>query len=190
MSDPEKNETQAEQTTTLSIARANALALALTPVLIFFLGVPYGLIHGFEGLIQPFADFTNYLLFLPVFLMSIILHEGLHGLGFIFFSEASTQDVKYGIKWEALTPYAHCEIPVRAYSYRIAVLMPTIILGVMPYFVGLLTASPRWAIYGTIMILAGLGDLLALWAIRHVPGEAQVQDHPSEVGCEVIGDQA
>lgn len=176
--------------TTLSMERANTLALILTPVLIFFLGVPYGLIHGFDSLLEPLTQVKNLLLALPVFLLSIVMHEGLHGMGFILFSEATSHDVRYGVKWEALTPYAHCEIPIRAFSYRVAVVMPTVILGVMPYLVGLLTGSPLWALYGITMTIAGLGDMLAMWAIRHVPNEVRVQDHPSEVGCDVLWESA
>jgi hypothetical protein len=88
--------------------------------------------------------------------------------------------------WTALTPFAQCTVPTRARSYRVALALPGLVLGVGPLTIGLLTGGWLATFYGFLMLVAAAGDLLILWILRGVPTGAWVQDHPQQVGCLVV----
>ena len=137
---------------------------------------------------HPFpASVGAAVLFLLAFVSGTVLHEALHGLGHVW-GEASWSNVRFGMHWGALTPFARCTIPSRARSYRLAVALPGLVLGMIPLAAGLWTGHWLTTFYGFLMLVAAAGDLLVLWILRRVPSGAWVQDHPEEVGCIVVAD--
>lgn len=166
---------------TMSMVAANVWANILAiPVLTIYLG-GYILLWGWPtGLSWVWGEFVGAVIILIV---SVIIHELLHGIGYRL-GGASWREIKFGVK--QLTPYAHCEIPLRLAAYRVAVLLPGLILGVLPAVIGLVWGIWLLTLYGAVMSAAALGDALILWLLRDAPPAAQVLDHPSKVGCELI----
>jgi hypothetical protein len=162
----------------ISMVAANLVGLALLPAA----AVPVALhlwVHGGPG------SWVWLVLALPVFLASVAVHEGLHAVGF-FLAGARRRDVRFGIDRKTLTPFAGCRIPLRASAYRLAIVLPALVLGVVPLVAGL-AAGLFWpTLYGAAMLHAASGDAAALWAMRGVRGGALVVDHPSRVGCLVV----
>jgi hypothetical protein len=70
-----------------------------------------------------------------------------------------------------------------AFAYRVSVALPGVILGALPGLMGLMWRNGWLTVYGALMSIAALGDLIVLWLIRSVPGDARVQDHPRAPGC-------
>ena len=120
---------------------------------------------------------------------SIVIHEALHGLGY-YWAGADRSDIEFGFNWSGLVPYAHCAVPLRANPYRVAIALPGLVLGVLPLVLGL--SLGRWWLtaYAFLMLLAAAGDTLLLWIMRGVSGDAWMQDHPSKMGCLVLGHSA
>ncbi|GEM_PF-1384602 len=160
--------------------RAGAL---LAPIALLSLG-PHLALWGLPA--APFPNDPGSILgFCTAFVLGVILHEGLHGLGHVR-GRASWSDVEFGMHWKALTPFAQCTIPTRARTYRVAIALPGLVLGVGPLGLGLLTGTWLLTFYGFLMLVAAAGDLLILWILRGVPAQAWVQDHPQQVGCLVV----
>lgn len=167
---------------TMSIGAANVWALVVAiPVFVGFFGAQayfWGYsdsafsVEGLEGLWA-----------LVIFFLSIVVHELLHGLGY-WLGGAKWSEVKFGVK--QLTPYAHCQVPLKVWPYRFAVALPGLVLGVAPAVIALFTGSWLLMAYGTLMTASAAGDMLILWLLRDVPPTALVQDHPSKVGSEVL----
>ena len=158
-------------------------AALLAPIALLSLG-PHLALWGLPETPFPSAP-VSILLFCGAFVLGVLLHEGLHGLGHVR-GEASWGDVQYGMHWRALTPFAQCTVPTRARSYRVALALPGLVLGVGPLSVGLVTGGWLATFYGFLMLVAAAGDLLILWILRRVPAGAWVQDHPQQVGCLVV----
>ncbi|MEP7287170.1 MAG: DUF3267 domain-containing protein [Chloroflexota bacterium] len=116
---------------------------------------------------------------------SIIIHEGLHGVGYML-GGAKFSEVKFGFLLSKLAPYAHCKIPLKASSYRIAVALPGFILGILPLIWGLVAHSPTITFYSLTMILAAIGDLITLAMLLPINSDLLVQDHPSKPGFQVL----
>jgi hypothetical protein len=94
--------------------------------------------------------------------------------------------IKFGFSWQAMAPFAHCQEPLRTSAYRLSVLLPGLLLGVVPGLLGVALQQPLLVMWATLMLLAAGGDTAVLWAVRKVPSTAQVLDHPKKVGCQVL----
>ncbi len=172
---------------TLSFQKANVVALLTLPVVWLLLFVPYRWIWG-ESLFVPIFDMgvRGFLTAVLLFFAGIFVHEWLHAIGFRLVGKAPATTIRYGFNWKGLAPYAHCHAVMSARSYRIGVALPGIVLGILPAVVGLIAGVWWLAAWGAVMLVSAGGDLAVLLAVRHVPGEALVQDHPSRVGCHVL----
>ena len=130
-----------------------------------------------------FQGTGGFLLFLAVLVVGIVVHEGLHALGWILFAGQARDTIKFGFK--QLTPYAHARQPMPITGYRLAILLPGLLLGIVPALVAIATGSTFLLAVGVFFTFTAGGDFLILWLLRRVPRSARVQDHPERVGCYV-----
>jgi hypothetical protein len=77
-----------------------------------------------------------------------------------------------------------------ARAYRVGGALPGVVTGLLPVLAGLALGQPVLLLVGAFFLMAAVGDLLILWAIRRVPAAAQVLDHPTLPGCLVLRDPA
>jgi hypothetical protein len=159
------------------------ILLFLVPMMALLI-LPYNAIWGLESLLDGMYRFADWPSFLFVILIGVPLHELIHALAWMWFGRISLKEIRFGVK--ALTPYAHCKVPIRARAYRIGAFMPAFLLGFLPYAIGLIGGDGWFTSFGLVFIFAAGGDLLVLWALRGVDGEAWVEDHPSRAGCYVM----
>lgn len=126
------------------------------------------------------------LFILIVFLILTILHELLHATGFMLSSDVGWKDIKFGIIWKGLMPYANTKVPISKNTYRIAILLPVIILGIVPTVYGMIFTNVLIAFVGAVMTGVSGGDLMIIWMLRSIPSDRKVLDHPSECGFILI----
>lgn len=131
------------------------------------------------------ALYSNPLLLLYFMLAMIgmvISHELIHGLFFALYADSNFKKIKLGILWKFLTPYCHCEEAIKAKQYGIVLLMPTILLGLMPLLIGFVISNFFVFSLGIMMILGGIGDIMAFRMVQKVSADTLVMDHPNKVG--------
>jgi hypothetical protein len=187
MSNPPPTTTLDEQQyteATLTPLQVNVLSAPLALGLLLVCVVPYVLVWGPASLIAGLGAMGWWVL--PVLVVAIVAHELLHGLGWKLFGGLAWADIKFGFQWKALMPYAHARVPMTARAYRWGGALPGLITGVLPALLGLAFGQPVLLLLGAILVIAAVGDLMVLWAIRRVPAEVKVLDHPSLPGCLVI----
>ena len=161
---------------TLSARQVNVIGLGLIPLLASLVLIPYA-ITWHEWALSSF----DWLFILLSLVPSILIHEGLHGLGYRIGGAGAT-DIQYGMVWRALTPYAHCQVPLSLNGYRFGVALPGLLLGVIPACIGVVFHNPTVTIFGMAMLMAAAGDLIMLGLLWHSPANARIQDHPSKPG--------
>ncbi len=172
---------------TISFGWANVIAFLIIPISFALFFAPYFWLWG-EFPTDPLRFFSTLGLFgvFFVFLISIFIHELLHGVGYTAVGKVSWSDVKFGFSWKGLAPYAHCKAPMTASAYKTAVALPGIILGLIPAVIGILLGNWGFLLYGFAMFITAGGDIAILLAIWSLDGQTIVQDHPSEVGCQIV----
>lgn len=171
---------------TISLEKANVNALMMAPFVVVALLAPHILLWGFDGLIGWLTSALSAILAVLALVVSIYLHELLHVVGFIVVGRVPRSEVSIGFSRKALSPYAHCPIPMPASAYKAALVLPGLLLGVVPALIGIGTGVSWLTLYGMMMTVAALGDAQIAWLVRRLPGSTRVIDHPEEAGCEVL----
>ena len=138
---------------------------------------------------RPISYLVFFIGFLTTLILGIVIHELIHGLAWAIAGHKPLSAIKFGFQWQALTPYAHYRQPLEVRAYRLGVSMPLIVLGILPFLIGIVTGNGWSAFFGFIFTLAASGDVLVLWLIRGVSRGQLVQDHPTQVGCYLIETQ-
>lgn len=121
-----------------------------------------------------------------IIIIAVVVHEALHGFTWMLAGNLKLSDIKYGIMWKALMPFAHSKKPLSKRAYQLGGMMPGIVLGIIPYGLGLAFGQTELAFFGMIMTLCAGGDAWILWVIRKEPVDALILDHPSKAGCYVV----
>lgn len=161
------------------------LAVVLLPaILLVTLGPFWAMYGGAELWDGASAGFRPWVFF-PAFLVAIVVHEGLHAVGFLL-AGAPRRALHFGMDRKTLSPYAGCRIAVRVSAYRLAVLLPGLVLGVLPWVYGMAAGVGWAAVWGALMILTAGGDAIILWIVRDLDGGTLVLDHPSRAGCQIV----
>jgi hypothetical protein len=169
-----------------SLRHATAIAVGLTPILGVVVLGPYCLIWGMDSLLAATLYFRQLQILLPVVFISIVVHEGLHWMGYVAFAHLPWETVRLGFNPRSLAAYAHSDSPVSISAYRRLVALPGVILGVIPAFVGIAWEGGLITLYGFLMLIGACGDLAILWKIRRVSPDSLVMDPPTRAGCWVL----
>ena len=119
-------------------------------------------------------------------IFGIVAHELLHGVGFRYFGNVPWRDVRYGVHWKLLTPYATTPVPMPIRAYRGATVLPGIVTGLLPLAIGLATGREGWMLFGGLLLGGAGGDALIIWQTRDLAGDTLVRDSATLIGCEVV----
>jgi hypothetical protein len=121
---------------------------------------------------------------LLILIPGIIIHELIHGVFFMIYTKKGLKSIKFGIMPvnKLFTPYCNCIEKIKIKHYRIAVIMPTIIIGIVPAMVSLFIGNLALFIYSIIFIGSGAGDILIIMKTIKEKNNTWVLDHPSECG--------
>ncbi len=163
---------------TISILKANLWALATAGPFAILAAVIYIIKWGALS-IQ--LNLWNVVLFLLLFLISIPVHEGLHGLTWGICCRNHFKSIRFGIMKDSGTPYCHCMEPLHFGSYIAGGLMPFFLLGIILFLISLLLHCFLLLLLSMINILCAGGDTtIALMLFRY--RDAKILDHPTDCG--------
>lgn len=144
----------------------------------------YFFIYGIEFYITlPMIASIFLLMFIGIF-----LHELLHGIGFIVFGKVNANQVKYGFSWKDGAAYARCMKPIKVSAYRIALLLPVIVTGLLPLFISYIIGNGVLLTVSVILTAGGIGDWLIFRSLREDDASQFVKDHPTKVGYFIYTD--
>lgn len=159
-----------------------ALLTGVIPSAVFVL--LSGLLHGWE----KFRD-VDLLLILVVFLISIIVHEGIHGLFFGLFAKNHFKSIEFGMIWKSMNPYCYCGEPLSRKHYLTGLLMPGIILGCCTGMLGLITGKASLILFSVFSLFAAGGDIYIAWMIMKTSQKGREEkylDHPDKPGVMML----
>lgn len=163
--------------------------LAVVPI-VSILALIYVGLWGRANFFTGLGQLTSLPNILPVLILGIPLHEFLHAVGWSIFGRIPIREVKFGVMWKMLTPYAHLRNPIRAFAYKAGAMSPSLVMGLLPYMLGLMNGHAWLVNFGLLFILAAGGDILVFWTLRDVRGDSMVIDHPTRAGCIVMDEES
>ncbi len=156
----------------------------LSAVLMIVPLVPFVLAHDMLALLYGIHPLEV----LVGFVLLIVLHEGIHAIGWKIASGLPWSAFTFGFAWRAMAPYCHAKQPMNVRAYRIGAVLPLILTGIVPWLIGLALADATITVLGTLLITGAVGDIYVLWSLREMPASARVIDHESNAGCVVLLD--
>ena len=157
-----------------------SLVMFAIPILVF------GLLHGFDALWLGLFGSVNWLALFVWMIAAIVAHEAVHAVGWKGVGGLRWNDLRFGLDRKTPSPYCHAKAPMTARAYRIGAALPGIVTGVLPWLLGLIWADAGWTLLGAILVSAAIGDLIVLWVLRSVRGDALMLDHPANAGGYVM----
>ncbi len=139
-----------------------------------------------KELISPVIDlfslFDYPVLFVLALIAGIFLHELLHGIPAAMFAKSGFKSVRFGVYWKYLTPYTHFKETLSLKSYKIVLLTPGVLLGVIPGIAGIVMHNFDVMMFGVIFIIGALGDFMVYERVKSMNNNTLVKDHPKGMG--------
>ena len=179
----EINEQNPGRKVSINLVKANIFALVIMAVSLVVLFVPF--VYIWRGNMSIGGPQT-WGIFLLATVLGIVVHELIHGLTWAIFAKRGWKSISFGIIWNYLTPYCHCDEPMRIRHYQAACLMPFLVLGVLPSIIALFFGSLPLLLWGIIFIAAAAGDIWIAWLLTKENPQSLVLDHPSEAGYYIM----
>ncbi|PIP55093.1 MAG: hypothetical protein COX07_01770 [Bacteroidetes bacterium CG23_combo_of_CG06-09_8_20_14_all_32_9] len=169
-----------------SYTKSNMFSLAIFVFsFVIFTGF-FGLFWGFLYIWNEAENFVfNAFITVPVLIGGIFLHELLHAVTLLIFTDIKISNLKAGVSWINFTPYIHCKHPVSVSVYRRSTAAPALIMGIIPAIISLFTGYVPLLFFGILFIVTAGSDLFSLWKLRKVKSNYLASDHSERAGCVV-----
>lgn len=175
---------------TITVAEANGQAILWTVPPVIALMVVFFLLHPVNGdqLLLELSFGQMAAIFVTLFVL-IFAHEGIHGLVWGIFAPDHFKTISFGVIWKMVTPYCTCSQPLSRGAYFTGALAPTVVLGIIPCIIALVTGSFFLMAVGCLMIIGGGGDIAIVAKLirAHITDPSALYlDHPYECGSVVF----
>lgn len=167
----EKNYTKVEHV--FSAAEASSYGL-LVPLPIMAL---MGVIYYFRWKSMPGG--FDFMFFFVGLILTTVIHELIHGLGWSLFAEKGFRSMKFGITQGM--PYCHCVEVLGKRGYITGTMAPVVVIGTVLMVLSLIIPSFNLFVLALINVLSAGGDMLIILRARTLK-DAHVIDHPSLPG--------
>lgn len=163
---------------TISVLKANIMAFVYAGPLAYFLMIVFRMVYksrnnedGLSGLF----------LLLGLLLVSVYVHELLHGVGWSKFCKNGWKSIHIGIMWKLLTPYCYCAEALSFRQYVFGGMLPFMVLGIGGTIIAFITGSNLIMNLAAINIFAAGGDITIMFSLlKHKKNK--IIDHPTECG--------
>lgn len=175
----------AEIKITFSDTKANKLAaVILLPICFFWIALVllfWGHQATFDFIYNHIYSHTWHIL--GLMLIGVLFHELLHAAGWLPFCKSGIKSISFGFDKKGFSPYCHCSDILKINHFRIGVLLPALVLGLIIPIVGLALVNPAMILLGVYFIVTSSGDILTLWYTRKEKSNCLVGDSADFNGC-------
>lgn len=146
----------------------------LNVMAIVVLGIMVVLTHFLTGNFDFITDVNlNYFLFLVGWL---ILHELLHGVGFLSLGKVKNKNVVLGAELEKGIFYCMCKQKISKLNILISLLYPLVLIGIVTYVIGLIMGNNLLIFLSIVNISGAVGDMVMTYDILVMPNDIMYLD--------------
>ncbi len=135
--------------------------------------------------VQKYGVTTSVVMFFLVQIIGFIVHEIIHGLFSIYFTK-DIKSIRFGIAPKQMMFYCHCNRPLYVNHYLIMVAAPFIIMGLIPFVLGLYFEKMLYIFFGYVFSVAAIGDLFIVYLVMKNYKKKYIQDSSSDIGGEYV----
>lgn len=148
-----------------NVKKINVAAVAL--FFLFFIGGLLVLLFGTKA--PNFVTGKAYfdmLAAVGVVVVGVAVHEGLHALSAMLLGKAKKEDISFGFSLKQGAFFCHVKKPVTLVSYRLMLILPVILTGVIPFVICLFFGGIPFVAAFALLIAGGVGDVVMLFGTR------------------------
>lgn len=127
----------------------------------FIIALLYSPIHGFPTITWSMIVHCSL-----AFIISIPIHEFIHGLTCAYVSENNFKTISYGINLRSFNAYCKYTLPVAPQKRQYVVIMPCIILAAIPSLIGILLGIIPLCILGAFGFAGASKDIHSFIKLR------------------------
>jgi len=181
---------------TINIVWANIFGVIVLVIAILLFGIPFYFLWSEKfmniKIINPIMGspsqkimaFKNIAISLLILFPLIVIHELIHGIFILVFAKNRLKSIKFGIMpaSKLFTPYCHCMEKLKINHYKIVVIMPLIIMGIIPTIISIIIGNIFLLFWGIICIIAAGGDILVFLKTLKQKRDSWIFDHPTKAG--------
>ena len=164
------------------LVKFNIGKITALSVLLFLVPCAAGLLINLLWMKRPFlltpAFYYDLLIVLFVFLIGLVLHEGIHALCALVFGKVDKKDLSFGADFRQLMLYCHVKTPLTVGQYRWMLLPPVILTGIIPWAVSAFLGNAFLVVVFSFLISGGAGDLVMFFSLQKRDKDQLVLDHP------------
>ena len=156
--------------------------ISLLSVLLFAAPCAVALVVNLVWMKRPFlltsAFYWDLLVILSIFLVGLVSHEGIHALCAMWFGKVKPSDIAFGANMRQLMLYCHVKTPLSARQYRLMLLPPVIVTGLIPLVISAFLGNVFLVFVFSLLVSGGAGDFVMFFSLRKLPSDRLVLDHP------------
>ena len=170
------------------LVKVNILSLVLFAVF-FVVGLAINLFATGNSQIFSIAVWLDILISVIIVIVGVIAHESIHAIGGIVFGKCKKTDIKFGVKLKEGVFYCHIDKELTVKAYRIMLILPVIITGIIPYIFSVMFGSVMLVAVFSILIAGGAGDTIMFLDLLKKDKNSLVIDHPDFVAYYLLYDE-
>ena len=131
--------------------------LNILAIFIFIITLIFVYLIGYDN----YSAFDDYgLVMLAFLILWMILHEILHGIGFMIFREVKLKNITYGIALEKGVFYCMCKQKISKKVILTSLLFPLTIIGIITLFIGIKMDNSLLVLLSIYNIMGASGDII------------------------------
>ena len=168
-----------EKDVTFSSGKATAFGVLYALPFITILGLAYRFLLLERAHLSETGVLSFYIMFIAILVVSVAIHELLHGIGWAISSGKGWQAVRFNI--HAMMPSCACKAALKKKSYLAGVLAPFVVLGLgSAMFVFVYPGTVSFLIMMVNFVAAGADLLIAVRVVKE--DNCLIADHPTKAG--------
>ncbi len=168
-----------ERDVTIPSGKAMILGVVCALPFIIILGLLYRFLLIERSHLSEISGLSFYIIFIAIIVVSVVIHELLHGIGWAISSGQGWKGVRFNIN--AMMPSCACKAALEKKSYLMGVLAPFMVLGLgSTLFVFLYPGTVSLLTMMVNFVAAGADLLIAFHVLKE--GNCLIADHPTEAG--------
>ncbi len=106
----------------------------------------------------------------------LILHEILHGIGFLILGKVKFKNVIFGAELEKGIFYCMCKEKISKLNILISLVFPLFFIGIFTYIIGLITNNNLLLLLSIFNIAGSIGDIVMTFDILLMPKDIKYLD--------------
>ena len=175
------------------LVRFNVNKIALLSVFLFLIPCAIALLINLLWFKRPFlltpAFYWDLLIVVGIYIVGLLAHEGIHALCALLFAKVAPSDLSFGAHLRQLMLYCHVKTPLTVAQYRLMLLPPMILTGVVPLVVSAFLGNFFLVVVFSLLVSGGAGDLVMFFSLRKYKKDQRILDHPEAPAYYLVYDE-